>query len=67
MSKKAKITIVLDYDIEALSAMLGREVAEEDFPDEVGEYAFHDLQDLLRTNSVYEFAEVVFTDEQEVI
>lgn len=47
--KKAKITIVLDYDLEELSAMLGREVKEEDFEEEVLEYAFHDLQELIRT------------------
>lgn len=63
--KKAKITITLDYDIDALSAMLGREVAEEDFAEEVEEYAFHDLMDLLRSNGVFDFGEVVFTDEEE--
>jgi hypothetical protein len=52
MSKKARITIVLDYDLEELSAMLGRDIPEEDFENEVWEYSFHDLQELLRTEDV---------------
>jgi hypothetical protein len=52
MSKKARITIVLDYDLETLSYMLGRNIPEEEFEDEVWEYSFHDLQELLRTEDV---------------
>lgn len=63
--KKAKITIVLDYDLDTLRVMTGRDIPEEDFAEEVEEYAFHDLMDLLRSNSVFDFGEVVFTDEEE--
>lgn len=62
MNKKAKITIVLDYDLESLRFMTGREIDEKDFAQEVEEYAFHDLMDLLRSNGVFDFAEVEFTD-----
>lgn len=62
MNKKAKITIVLEYDLESLRFMTGREIAEEDFAEEVEEYAFHDLMDLLRSNGVFDFSEVEFTD-----
>jgi hypothetical protein len=58
MNKKARITIVLDYDLETLSYMLGREIAEEEFEDEVWEYAFHDLQDLLRTEDMDIWAKI---------
>ena len=62
MNKKAKITIVLDYDLESLRFMTGREIPEDDFAEEVEEYAFHDLQDLLRSNGVFDFSEVEFSD-----
>jgi hypothetical protein len=62
MNKKAKITIVLEYDLESLRFMTGREIPEDDFAEEVEEYAFHDLQDLLRSNGVFDFSEVEFTD-----
>ena len=62
MNKKAKITIVLEYDLESLRFMTGREIPEDDFAEEVEEYAFHDLQDLLRSNGVFDFSEVEITD-----
>ncbi len=62
MNKKAKITIVLEYDLESLRFMTGREIPEEDFAEEVEEYAFHDLMDLVRSNGVFDFSEVEFTD-----
>jgi hypothetical protein len=62
MNKKATITIVLEYDLESLRFMTGREIPEEDFAEEVEEYAFHDLQDLLRSNPVFDFSGVEFTD-----
>ena len=65
MNKKAKITIVLEYDLESLRFMTGREIPEDDFAEEVEEYAFHDLQDLLRSNGVFDFSEVEFTDEED--
>ena len=61
MAKKARITIVLDYDLEELSAMLGRDIPEEDFENEVWEYSFHDLQDLLRTEDVSVWATMELT------
>ena len=64
MNKRAKITIVLDYDLDTLRVMTGRDIPEEDFAEEVEEYAFHDLMDLLRSNGVFDFSEVVFTDEE---
>jgi uncharacterized membrane protein YcaP (DUF421 family) len=42
--------------------MTGREIPEDDFAEEVEEYAFHDLQDLLRSNGVFDFSEVEFSD-----
>lgn len=62
MNKKAKITIELEYDLESLRFMTGREIPEEDFAEEVEEYAFHDLMDLLRSNPVFDFSGVEFTD-----
>ena len=62
MNKKAEITIRLEYDLESLRFMTGRDIPEEDFEEEVEEYAFHDLMDLVRTNGIFDFSEVVFTD-----
>lgn len=63
MNKRAKITIVLDYDLETLSYTLGKKITEEEFEDEVWEYSFHDLQDLLRTEDVSVWATMELTGE----
>jgi hypothetical protein len=62
MSKSVKFIIELDYNLEDLQFMLGRPVSEETFLEEAEEQAVYDLMDLMRSNSISDFAKVVESD-----
>lgn len=58
MNKAVKFTIELDYDLNSLRFMTGREISEDAFLEEAEEYAVHDLVDLMRSNAISDFAVV---------
>ena len=52
MTKKINIKFELNYDLEDLRFMVGEDFPEEQFRERVVEYAFHDIHEMLRTDSV---------------
>jgi hypothetical protein len=60
MSKKAKIIIELNYDLEDLRFMADEDFPEEQFPVWVEDYALHDLADLMRGDHITTWAEVTY-------
>jgi hypothetical protein len=58
MSKKINIKFELNYDLNDLRFMVGEDFPEEQFRERVIEYAFHDLHDMLRSDSVDAWADV---------
>jgi hypothetical protein len=60
MSKKATILIELNYDLEDMRFMVGEEFPEEQFEMRVEEYAYHDLQDLMRSGDITDWARVSY-------
>lgn len=58
MSKKINIKFELNYDLEDLRFMVGEDFPEEQFRERVIEYAFHDLHEMLRSDSVDVWADV---------
>jgi hypothetical protein len=63
MSKKINIKFELNYDLEDLRFMVGEDFPEEQFRERVIEYAFHDLHEMLRSDSVDAWADVIELDE----
>ena len=62
MSKSVKFIIELDYDLDSLRFMTGRDILESEFLEEAEEYAVYDLMDLMRSNSISDFSRVVVND-----
>ena len=62
MSKSVKFIIELDYDLDSLRFMTGRDIHESEFLEEAEEYAVYDLMDLMRSNSISDFSRVVVND-----
>ena len=58
MSKSVKFIIELDYDLDSLRFMTGRDILESEFLEEAEEYAVYDLMDLMRSNSISDFSVV---------
>jgi hypothetical protein len=59
MSKSVKFIIELDYDLDSLRFMTGRDIPESEFIEEAEEQAVYDLMDLMRSNSISDFSKVV--------
>lgn len=59
MSKAVKFVFELEYDLEGLRYMTGRDISEDSFLSEAEEYASHDLAELLRSNDVGSFSKVI--------
>lgn len=57
-----RFTIELEYSLDSLRFMTGREIPESSFIEEAEEYAAHDLSELLRSNSISCFAKVTLTE-----
>jgi hypothetical protein len=62
MSKKATVTIVLEYDVDGLRFMLGEDIAEEQFPSEAMEQAYRDLRNYLMSEPIENFATIKIED-----
>lgn len=58
MSKAVKFIIELDYDLDSLRFMTGRDIPENEFLEEAEEYAVADLLDLIRSNAISDFSVV---------
>jgi hypothetical protein len=59
---KAKITIVLEYDLEHLRFMRGEDFPESEFMERVEEAVCDDLRDIMRTTSLEHWAEIEVTE-----
>jgi hypothetical protein len=58
---KAKITIVLEYDLEHLRFMRGVDFPESEFMEQVEESVYVDLIDMMRTTNLEHWAEIEVT------
>ena len=59
---KAKVTIELDYTLDELSSLLNREVAPEDFYEEVMAYVATDLRSYMNGYALDEWASIEVTN-----
>ena len=62
MSKAVKFIIELEYDLDSLRFMTGRDIPESEFIEEAEEQAVYDLMDLMRSNSISDFSKVIEND-----
>jgi len=59
---KAKITIVLEHDLEHLRFMRGEDFPESEFMERVEDAVCDDLRDIMRTTSLEHWAKIEVTE-----